>query len=83
MNTPTPASRPRPRFRRLNIHRIDLGGLSTRLSASSKLHTDFQFLDLLNPAGQRAARRFLDEHFNAIGVRSSIDVAAESGVEWA
>ena len=71
------------RFRRLNIHRIDLGGLSTRLSASSKLHTDFQFLDLLHRAGQRAARRFLDEHFDAIGVRSSIDVAAESGVEWA
>ena len=57
--------------------------MSTRLSASSKLNTDFQFFDLLRRAGQRAARRFLDQHFDAIGVRSSIDVAAESGVEWA
>ena len=71
------------RFRRLNIHRIHLGGLATRLSAASKLKTDFEFLDLLQRAGQRAARRFLDQHFDAIGVRSSIDVAAESRVEWA
>ena len=71
------------RFRRLHIHRIHLGGLGTRLTASSKLNTDFQFFDLLRRAGQRAARRFLDQHFDAIGARSSIDVAAESGVEWA
>lgn len=71
------------RYRRLNVHRIHLGGLGTRLSASSKLSTDFHFFDLLRRAGQRAARRFLDRHFEAIGVRSSIDVAAESGVEWA
>ena len=71
------------RYRRLNIHRIHLGGLATRLHASSKLNTDFQFFDLLRRAGQRAARRFLEQHFDSIGVRSSIDVAAESGVEWA
>lgn len=71
------------RYRRLNIHRIHLGGLATRLSAASKLNTDFHFFDLLRRAGQRAARRFLDQHFETIGVRSSIDVAAESGVEWA
>jgi NTE family protein len=71
------------RYRRLNIHRIHLGGLSTRLAPSTKLNTDFQFFELLRRAGQRAARRFLDQHFEAIGVRSSLDVEAESGVEWA
>ena len=71
------------RYRRLNIHRIHLGGLATRLSPASKVSTDFQLFDLLRRAGQRAARRFLELHFEAIGVRSSIDVAAESGVEWA
>ena len=70
-------------FRRLHIHRIDLGTLATRLSASSKMKTDYQFFELLRRAGQRAARRFLDHHFDDIGVRSSIDVAAEAGVEWA
>jgi NTE family protein len=70
-------------YRRLNIHRIDLGSLGTRLSASSKLKTDFEFFELLHRSGQRAARRFLEQNFDAIGVRSTVDVAAESGVEWA
>jgi NTE family protein len=69
-------------FRRLNIHRIDLGALATRLSASSKLKTDYQFFDLLRRAGQRAGRRFLESHFDDLGVRSTIDVEAEAGVEW-
>jgi NTE family protein len=69
-------------FRRLNMHRIDLGTLATRLSASSKLKTDYQFFDLLRRAGQRTARRFLEQHFDDIGVRSTLDVATEAGVEW-
>ncbi|HEX7789598.1 MAG TPA: patatin-like phospholipase family protein [Afipia sp.] len=70
-------------YRRLNIHRIDLGPLGTRLAASSKLKTDFDFFELLHRAGMRAAKKFLDAHFDDIGKRSSIDLAAESGVEWA
>jgi NTE family protein len=70
-------------YRRLNIHRIDLGGLGTRLAASSKLKTDYEFFELLHRAGTRAAKKFLDTHFDKIGRTSSIDLAAESGVEWA
>ncbi|MBX9710778.1 MAG: patatin-like phospholipase family protein [Xanthobacteraceae bacterium] len=70
-------------YRRLNIHRIDLGSLGTRLAGSSKLKTDFDFFDLLHKAGAHAAKKFLDEHFDTIGKQSSIDLAAESGVEWA
>ncbi len=70
-------------YRRLNIHRIDLGSLGARLVGSSKLTTDYDFFMLLHRAGQRAARRFLDRHFDSIGKKSSIDVAAEAGVEWA
>jgi NTE family protein len=72
----------RNQYRRLNIHRIDLGGLGTRLAASSKMKTDFDFFELLHRAGQRAARKFLEQHFADIGRQSSIDLAAESGVEW-
>jgi NTE family protein len=32
---------------------------------------------MLHRAGRRAARRFLDMHFNDIGVRSSIDHTPE------
>jgi NTE family protein len=69
-------------YRRLNIHRIDLGGLGTRLAASSKMKTDFDFFELLHRAGMRAAKKFLDNHFDDIGRQSTIDLAAESGVEW-
>jgi NTE family protein len=47
------------------------------------MKTDFDFFELLRRAGQRAARKFLDAHFDDIGQQSSIDLAAESGVEWA
>jgi NTE family protein len=70
-------------YRRLNIHRIDLGALGNRLTGRSKMKTDFDFFELLHRAGQRAARKFLDRHFDDIGRQSSIDLAAESGVEWA
>ena len=70
-------------YRRLNIHRIDLGSLGTRLAGSSKMKTDFDFLELLHRAGQRAARRFLDQHFDAIGMHGTLDLADAAGVEWA
>lgn len=70
-------------YRRMNVHRIDLGNFGTRLNASSKLKTDYQFLQLLRRSGQRNAKRFLDRNFDDIGARSTVDVAAESGVEWA
>jgi NTE family protein len=71
------------RYRRLNIHRIDLGPLGTRLAASSKMKTDYDFLDVLHRAGQRAAGKFLERHFDDIGRHGTLDLAAESGVEWA
>lgn len=70
-------------YRKLRIHRIHLGGLGARLTASSKMKTDFDFFQLLHRAGQRAARKFLEQHLDDIGRRSTVDLAAESGVEWA
>ncbi len=53
------------------------------LTAASRMKTDYEFFTLLFRAGQRAARRFLNQHFDDIGVRSTLDLATESGVEWA
>ena len=78
-----PSGSGKGQYRKLNIHRIDLGALGNRLAGSSKMKTDFDFLELLHRAGQRAARRFLDQHFDAIGKHSTLDLAAEAGVEWA
>jgi NTE family protein len=70
-------------FRRLNVHRIDLGPLGTRLAGSSKMKTDYAFLELLHRAGRHAACKFLDRHFDEIGYHNTIDLANESSVEWA
>jgi NTE family protein len=64
-------------YRHINVHRIVMDGLGERFSASTKLRNDFESLDLLRKLGQRAARRFLDNHFDDIGVRSSVDLKAE------
>ncbi len=69
-------------YRKLNVHRIHLGGLGERLTSASKLKNDFDFFRLLHRAGQRAAHSFLDRHFDDIGRRSTLDLAAESGIEW-
>jgi NTE family protein len=68
-------------YRRINVHRIVLEGLGERFSSSTKLRNDFESLELLRKVGQRAARRFLDQHFDDIGVRSSVDLKAEVSAE--
>ena len=54
---------------------------ASKLTPQSRLNTDFDFFEMLYRAGRRAARRFLDEHFDDIGVRSTIDLRAELRAE--
>jgi NTE family protein len=68
-------------YRRINVHRIDLGFIGKKLTPESRLNTDFDFFELLHRAGRRAARRFLDNHFDSIGVRSTIDLRDEMRAE--
>jgi len=70
-------------YRRINVHRIVLDRFGTHFDGFSKLSTDYDFFDMLHVSGKRAARRFLDEHFNDIGVKSTVDLRAEAQAEWA
>jgi len=70
-------------YRRVNVHRIVLDRFGTNFDAFSKLSTDYDFFQGLQISGKRAARRFLDEHFDDIGVRSTVDLRAEAQAEWA
>jgi NTE family protein len=70
-------------YRRINAHRIVLGENQKSYSADTKLSTDFDFFRMLHASGRRAARRFLDEHFDDIGQRSTFDLKAEAQAEWA
>jgi NTE family protein len=70
-------------YRRINVYRIVLDRFGTHFDAFSKLSTDYDFFDMLHLSGKRAARRFLDEHFDDIGVKSTVDLQAEAQAEWA
>ena len=70
-------------YRRVNAHRIVLGNGHKAYSADSKLSTDYDFFRMLHASGRRAARYFLEAHFDDIGVRSTFDLRAEARAEWA
>jgi NTE family protein len=71
------------KYRRINVHRIALDPDAESLSSGSKLNNDYDFFEMLRQSGRRAARRFLDAHFDDIGHRSTIDMRAEVTAEWA
>ena len=73
----------RGEYRRINVHRIVLDRFGTHFDAFSKMSTDYDFFEMLHTSGKRAARRFLDEHFADIGVKSTVDLRAEAAAEWA
>jgi NTE family protein len=70
-------------YRRINLHRIALEDVFKKLTADSKLKSDYDFFEVLREGGRRAARNFLDAHFDDIGKRSSIDMTTGATAEWA
>jgi NTE family protein len=72
-----PRGKGRGQYRRINLHRIVLDSEGKAFSPSSKLSNDYEFFEMLRDHGRRAARRFLDEHFDDIGRRSTIDLRSE------
>src|SRR5713101_7422433 len=70
-------------YRRIKLHRISLDDAFRKLSADSKLSSDYDFFVMLRNGGRRAARNFFDAHFDDIGVKSTVDLSAETRAEWA
>ena len=59
------------------IHTIDAEEEMSRLSASSKMNLDMEFLQYLFDTGKEKADEFLKNHYDKIGKKSSTDVAAK------
>ena len=78
-----PRGRGAGEYRRINVHRIALDNAFKELTADSKLDSDFAFFELLRDGGQRAGKDFLNKHFEDLGVRGTVDIAAEAQAEWA
>ncbi|MET0539199.1 MAG: patatin-like phospholipase family protein, partial [Xanthobacteraceae bacterium] len=68
-------------FRRLRLHRIGLNELGENASRPSTMTRDYQAFEILHKRGERAARRFVDDHFNDIGRSSTIEQPARAEPE--
>ena len=64
----------RGRYKDLKIHTIDAEAEMRPLGYSSKLNTDLDFLLWLFELGRERADRFLERHYDQIGVESSTDI---------
>jgi NTE family protein len=67
-------------YRRLRLHRIVME-TGPALDDRSRLNNDYEFFRRLRNLGRQAAIRFLDGHFDDIGRRSTIDMAASATPE--
>ena len=65
------------RVRKMLIHSIRDDAAMSGLSLSSKLSPDHAFLKRLHDYGQAATRAWLDQHVDALGRRSSVDLREE------
>ncbi|MGF1476172.1 MAG: patatin-like phospholipase family protein [Geminicoccaceae bacterium] len=61
-------------YKRMNIHAIEAEDEMARLSVSSKLNADWDFLQYLFKLGRQRCETWLDDHGEKIGVESSIDL---------
>ncbi|MDO9587352.1 MAG: patatin-like phospholipase family protein [Brevundimonas sp.] len=64
------------RYRRILMHAIEPGPWLGELSLGSKFDTEWTFLNRLKALGREAAGQWLEDCFEAVGERSSVDIAA-------
>lgn len=67
---------PEGRYRKMLLHNVSEGTPLAPLSEASKLNTDMSFFDDLFATGRAAADVWLAAHFDALGERSTVDLAA-------
>ena len=62
-------------LKRILIHSITADDVMGKLSASSKLNADWAFLTSLFDAGREHASAWLDQNYDTLGKRSTVDIA--------
>ena len=62
------------KYKSLHLHRIDGGEAMEELPASSKMSADSAMIENLFDMGQRAAKRWLKRHFDALGQQSTVNI---------
>ncbi|MEM9794635.1 MAG: patatin-like phospholipase family protein, partial [Pseudomonadota bacterium] len=67
---------PKEEFRRVNVHIIEAQDELNPLTASSKMNTEWKFLEYLRDVGREAASDWMDAHFNDLGKRTTVDLGS-------
>ena len=67
---------PEGRYRKMLIHNLSEAQALTPLGLGVDLNTDLSFFNTLFDTGRAAAERWLGKHFDALGERSTVDLAA-------
>ncbi|MFZ4690089.1 MAG: patatin-like phospholipase family protein [Polymorphobacter sp.] len=62
------------KHRRMLIHSIQDEDFMNSLGVTSKLNPDWGFMKKLRDVGRESATKWLDEHFDDVGVKSSTDI---------
>ncbi|PZO56148.1 MAG: patatin [Alphaproteobacteria bacterium] len=70
---------PEGRYRKMLVHNVSEAQALTPLGLGVDLNTDLSFFNTLFETGRAAADRWLAEHFDALGERSTVDLAAMFG----
>lgn len=63
----------RARYTDMRLHRISAADELQDLSVSSKLNAEWEFLEHLHDIGYRTADQWLEQHFDRLGVDSTLD----------
>ncbi|HLD95840.1 MAG TPA: patatin-like phospholipase family protein [Alphaproteobacteria bacterium] len=66
-----------PNIKRVYMHMIDDDETFLKLGWSSKVNTEWEFLTYLFEKGRLAADKWIKEHFDDIGKRSTVDLEKE------
>lgn len=67
---------PEGRYRKMLIHNLSEAQALIPLGLGVDLNTDMAFFESLFETGREAANRWLSDHFDALGERSTVDLAA-------
>jgi len=68
---------PHSEYRDIRMHRIDADDAFKNLSTSSKINAEWAFLEYLRDLGRDAASDWLEENFEAVGNRATLDLTDE------
>lgn len=66
----------RIRYTDMRLHHISAGAELLKLSVSSKLNAEWEFLEYLHQVGYKSADRWLEANFDKLGRESTLDLSA-------